>query len=77
MRHVFQLMKMDTGERSPVVADEATSFATHLREHMVDNEHHAVLVLMDEIDNEWQFSKAPYLLAKTFCDSVIGVKENG
>ncbi|WNK13249.1 MAG: hypothetical protein [Microvirus sp.] len=75
--HIFQLMRVENGERSPVIAEKAIAFAQHLRDQLMDNEQHVVLVLMDSIDNEWEFSMAPYMTAKRFTELHLGEKENG
>lgn len=69
----FQLMRIENGMRSPAVRDKVDEFAKRLMEQCpeAEKEDYVVLVLMDDIKGEFDFSTMPYMTVKSFIELVL------
>lgn len=72
MKCFFQIVHKNSGARSPAISMSRTEFARKIRQLVPDHEldENYILVLVENLENEdsseWDFSRAPLMLARTF-----------
>jgi len=79
MKCIYQLIHNDTGARSEPIECDRQEFANKLAEWESDQIDSAgIVVLMEkhDPDQEYEFSKAPFMYAKTFVEH-FRTQENG
>lgn len=77
MDAVFQIINIENGTRSSAMHCTGAKLAEMLRENMTDEhkQKNGVLVLMDTISGEWDFSKAAFVGVPRFLE-IFKVNEN-
>lgn len=74
MKCFFQLVSSVDGTRTPHASDSRQSFADNLCKIFPDGSSHFVLVLVDDVKEEWNFSTAPLVTVSTFISQYASVE---
>jgi len=78
MKIMMQLLQMSTGVRSEMFTGTRQEIAQKMADHVPEKEQkdNAVIIIMDELEDEMSFSRAPILTMDHFIELFAGVDNN-